>query len=517
MKQGAWAEAAKLLEKVSKDSRSANEFAPYTFLLLAECYGQLLNPDRQLVELGNAMQPDPSWVVGHRRLAQVLAETGKIDKAITELSQVAKLAPADKATLVRWKLQQAERLPKASRDWSKIERILEELGGDKWDPAAVMLLRAQLLAAQDKFAEARKQAESSRDCDRARYAPWLLLFALAEKPQSGASPTAVLAEAESQLGPRVELSVVRTGLWLTTPAAKRDSMPNPRLELDRFNGKNRNRLLAAMVEAFSAAGERETALGLWNELADKEPNNLMGAVRPIQRRSGKKGVGASSTGSQPNQAVGRSGRPASSLRRGSPPRGSGRSSRWAKTRRSTWSSRSGRQIASRGWARIYLLEALIGEREGNPRAALEKYQAALDNGENRLPVVQRVLELMYSQRQYQDAAELPGRNCPIRRLRPRPPAIGDPVDSGKRRAGTATDPQPGRREALEQARKAVKADDKNARNHAWLGQIAALAGQPKEAEQALRQACSLDKKSPENWVALVVFLARRPMPNRRRP
>jgi cellulose synthase operon protein C len=58
------------------------------------------------------------------------------------------------------------------------------------------------------------------------------------------------------------------------------------------------------------------------------------------------------------------------------------------------------------------------------------------------------------------------------------------------------------------ARKTVAGDSKDARDFLWLGQVAAIAKQMPEAEKAFRRACQLDAANPDNWVTLILFLAR---------
>src|SRR5581483_8763231 len=70
------------------------------------------------------------------------------------------------------------------------------------------------------------------------------------------------------------------------------------------------------------------------------------------------------------------------------------------------------------------------------------------------------------------------------------------------------EPEAMRRLALEQARQAVPADSKDHRDHLWLGQVAAAAGQRDQAEQSFRRACALNGAAPESWTALILFLAR---------
>jgi cellulose synthase operon protein C len=503
MKQGAWAEAAQLLEKDRNDTRSGIEAVRFTILMLADCYEQLHNPDQQLLVLRQAVERDPSWGPGRRRLARAQAANGQTNLAIAALKLAANRSPEDKAVLVRLMLQSAARPASDKPDWSETERLVEELENASWDSAEVVMLRAQLLAAQGKFAEAR---ESLRDRDPKQLAPWLFLFSIAEKQPKGKTGTEILAEAERQLGPRVEWSLARAQLWLKAAPEMRKNLPAPLLELDRFKGKDRDRLLAALCEVFSAAGERAIAQRLWAELAEKEPNNLRAWLAQLDDALEKKEwglvervLGQIRRLEGANGAHALCGAVALRIARADPA-----------DRSSLAGARTdlARAAASRpAWAKVYVLEAVICEREGNLIAALEKYKSALERGATQLPILRRVLELQFAQGLFGEAAELL-RKLPEQDLST--PELGrlaaqvTLVNAGR----DGANPSAGRREALERARKAVAADSTNYRDFAWLGQMAALAGEQKEAEKALRRACELNGKTLETWVPLVVFLAR---------
>lgn len=154
-----------------------------------------------------------------------------------------------------------------------------------------------------------------------------------------------------------------------------------------------------------------------------------------------------------------------------------------------------------------LLEAEVYELENQKEKALEKYQAALERGEMRLPVFQRVLQLLYELGRYAEASALLGR------LPEQAAATGGlgrlAAELSLRGAlnGEGQDSDQARREALERARKAVASNSADHRDYLWLAEMARLAGHRAESEKALRKAKELNASAPDTWVALLVFLA----------
>jgi tetratricopeptide (TPR) repeat protein len=160
------------------------------------------------------------------------------------------------------------------------------------------------------------------------------------------------------------------------------------------------------------------------------------------------------------------------------------------------------------WGRVTALEATILELENQKENAVRKYLAALDQGEDHPAVVRRTVMLLCEQGRYADA------NAVLRKL-PENALAADGLErvaAGVSLLGIGRDDNHNaaeiRASALEQARKAVGANSKDYRDYLWLGQLADAAGQPQEAERALRQARTLNSAVPSTWVALIHFLAR---------
>jgi tetratricopeptide (TPR) repeat protein len=508
MRQRAWAEARATLEKVAADPQARPEYRKQVHLLLAECHAQLHNPDQQLLAYRQALKIDGRWLPARRGLAATLAALGKLDEAVAEYRALVGEAPELGAELARLLVARNRRLPAAQRDWAEVDRLLRGLPDKTRDAPDVRLLRADILLAQDQPDAARKLLEAERDRDPQQVAPWLALAALAERDGRPDAALAVLAEAERRAGRRVEWELAKAQHWLRVGGAEAaeqlrqiEAAAGQRPEADR------GRLWSSLAAAYLALGDRAAARRLARQVAGRESDNLpvrfqllemalqdgdaaeaerlVGEVRRLEGAGGP--LGSYGEAAYQTLLAGRGDKDAP-----------------AKARQAL--ARAADQRPS--WPRVPALEATLYELEGRKDKALEKYQEALGRGEGRLAVVQRVLQLLGEQHRYAEAQEL------IRKL-PEPALartglgrVAAELTLAGLESDGGPDPAPARARALQQARRTVAADSRNYRDFLWLGQMAALAGQAGEAEQAFRRARDLAEAVPDTWIVLVQFLSR---------
>jgi Tfp pilus assembly protein PilF len=504
MEKKEWGEAAKLFDRARIDHRFSSTLAKHANVLLAECSERLLNSDQQLEALQRAVGLDPNWVPAERALALALAATGKHDLAITRLRKLAVQSVPVKQDLARLLVERNRRLPAAQRDWSEVDRLLVALPLAAQESVAGKLFRAEVLALKGKFEEARKLAETERDRDPAQVAPWLFLFA-ADRQGGSEKAFDLLDQAERRAGKRVEWSLARILLWLKAgPMEARKQLPKLLENADQFQGKDRDRLLLGLAEAFSALGESATARRLWSKVALHTPDNLQvhfalfdsaiqakeaddaqGQLRHIRRIEGGEGAFTAYAEGALRLLLAQPG------------------DKTKVTEAQTFLARAASLRPS--WSQVPLLEGRAFELLGQKDKALDKYRNALERGEGRLAVVQHVLQLMQEQRLFVEADAL---------LRKLPEAALATPELGRLAAqltllnagGEGQDPKAARQQALSNFRK-VAADSKDHRDHLMLGQIASLAGNTQEAEKSFRRACALKETAPESWIALIFFLA----------
>jgi tetratricopeptide (TPR) repeat protein len=243
-------------------------------LLLAQCCQALNNPDQQLAACRRALQGDSSWLPGRRALALCLAGMGKFDDAIEQYGR-AQQPPEGRLELARLLFLRNSRLEQAQRDWVPAEKLLQDLPPTGPVAAEAQVLRAEILAAQNRWSEARALAEAERQRDPREVAPWLFLAALAEQQKDRKALVTLLSEAERATGRRAEWPVLRVRQGLRSGvAAAQQALRKVQDELAQYPDTERTRLLRGLGDAFADAGDLKTALPLWREAAGRQPNDL---------------------------------------------------------------------------------------------------------------------------------------------------------------------------------------------------------------------------------------------------
>jgi len=158
-----WAEAIPRIEAARTALRSAPQLTVPLDLMLAECQGHLGSDEQRLAALRQAAEGDRAPESARIELVRALALSGQLDQATTTLLPLAERRPEWRLDLVRLLLQKAIRQPRDQRNWPEVERYLVE--AEKALPRSVeplVLLRADLLAAQDRLEEARSLLAAAR-------------------------------------------------------------------------------------------------------------------------------------------------------------------------------------------------------------------------------------------------------------------------------------------------------------------------------------------------------------------
>jgi tetratricopeptide (TPR) repeat protein len=511
----AWGEARAQLEKV-RGARLPPDVDKRVNLLLAECYRQLENPDQQLAAARRALAIDPLFLPARALAASALAALGKLEVAIAEYDLIVAAAPESREERVRLMLLRNRRLPPASRRWLDVEGALNALPEDRQKAPEVRLLRAEALAdwadscegkeREDKRDQARRIAEAERRRDPKAPGPWLLLASLAERAGEGDKVLALLDDAEKEAGRRAEWALARAAHWVGSPAPDAvEQLRRIERSLDQYPDEAQGRLVSGLAAAFAFRGELADAERLWAQVARRRPNDLdvryllferaqeAGRDDDVERLLGElKGIegegGPVAAYAEAVRQVARADK--------------GDKGALGAARRALAVAAAARPT----WSRVPLLEARILEREGRPDKAVEKYREAIDRGDRRPAVVQRAAQLLYEQGSGAEANDLlralPEEVAGSPLLAPlagRLSLLADDQEGGVGGSGT--------KRALQLARTAAAHDPKNYRAQMWLGQVARVAGEPKEAEAAFRKARDLKDDVPETWEALLLFLA----------
>jgi tetratricopeptide (TPR) repeat protein len=515
-----WAEAARLLDRTRLQLVNAPELANQVDLLLAQCFEQLDDPTSRLSALGRIIGRDRSSVSARLGMAGALAAAGRFDDALDQYSQLMALPGAPPAgwieiarLMVVRELQRSQRRaggttkPKRAA-WKPVEEALARAEKANPDAVDVLVLRAEVLVAQGKVDQARKQLTEAVDKQKDKVQLWAALAGLAMLEDQGKDlkeATRLLEEARKNAGDTPELRQVQIEFWARQGGPQAvETLAGLTRNLDRLSPRDQSRLLGDIAAAYYRIGETKQAAQLWNRLAQEPQNKSDLRLRLILFDL------ALQEGDDPamqrvlaelKQIEGEQGtlwRYAAAVRL---------------IRRAQLGNRDG-LVEARGlldavaarrpeWPSVLVAKADLEEASNNLDQAIADYRRAIGLGERGPRVVRQLVQLLYKQQRYQEADQ------EVRRLQDQTTDVAE-AQRLQRLAVAISLQNEDRDRALELIRDQLAADSKDYRDHLWQGQVLAASGlQDEQAEKELRKALALDDTVPEIWVTLVQFLVRK--------
>jgi tetratricopeptide (TPR) repeat protein len=541
-----WSKAGTLLDRIRPQLGRWPALEAQALLLLGQCHEQLGNPDQALLAYQQARKLDPLSASAHYRIGSLLMNQGRSDEAVAEFRQAlatAKKPAAVRAMLVQTLIAGNRRLPAKDRNLNAISRELALAAKESPDSVELTILQAdtrilqavtqlqladakQLDAAKKDYGQqleaARRLIEKARDAHPDEVRLWIASAQLAGREEA----LGILQRAADRpkLAARVELPLARLGYLMQplteakTPEMRKKTEEDLRVTLARMEKEaaklaetDRPRLFSGLADMYLRLGDRAAAERLWRRVAEQQPTNLDVRLRlfdlALQAKSPEKmdRVLKEMLGIEgDNGAYWRFAEALRLLQQARPP---------AKEEFDRSQLRKARQRLVEAaklrpsWPNIPALEAEIDELEGNPSAAIEKYQEALKLGDRRPRTVQKVVQLLYQQGRINEAHQA------VHKLRDQGNTLLLAGLGMAQAIDLLSDPDPANRDpqrALNVARLSVAPDSKAYQDHLRLGIVCWAAGKPeevKEAEKEFKRACELGKKVPETWTTLVAFLA----------
>jgi tetratricopeptide (TPR) repeat protein len=497
-RQGKWREACQALRDIRPKLADAPELARQADLLLGQCYSHLDDPQEQLAAFRRVSASDGSLPAARFGTIAALLRLGQLDQAVSEareLTRFSRMPAAGWVTLARLLVQHNLRAVPAQRNWPEVESVLRKAAATNSDDPAVVVLRAEVLEAQEQFAPARQLLEAARQKQPQKIEYWLALAKLAGQEGRLEAFLQVLTDAERQLGDRVDFRLLRLNYLAERNAPDLAKVFARTADgLEKFPPAERDRLLRGLATVEQRLGHVPEARRLWRQVADQQPGDidvrtilfdlalqaddeagLDHALAEIKRLEGADG---------PLGNYGEACRLIRLARRGD-------RSHLARAREVLALAAKQRPA----WPRVLLRLAEIDDLEGQPERSLENYLRAIDMGEREPGMVRRVVQRLNELHQYAQAEQV------LRKLQEYTPLTGDLQVVA---VGLALENlQPERAATLAQAM--VPTDSKDFRDHLWLGQVYWAAGRKAEAEAELGRAVQLNRTEAGPWIALVRF------------
>jgi tetratricopeptide (TPR) repeat protein len=496
--QRQWLQACRLLEKNQAALHRRPDLGKQADLLLGQCYGRLGNIDQQYAAYRRAVTADPLWEPACVGLASVQAAQGQIDDALTTYRRIMARVPSARIAAARLMIVRNARLPLESQRWHEVEQLLDEAAQALPETIEVAIVRAEALAAQKKFDEAAKLLQQTRRDHPQEALPCTALAALAERRGQPEDALAILDEATTFLGNKLELRLAQARAWGKKGGDDaRKGLAALVKEIDKFAGEEQARFLGGLADAFTHLGDAAAAEKFWLRVAEQSPGDLSCRVVLFDL--------ALQSGNQ--KVLDRLLKEMEAIE-GS----SGTLWRYAKACCLIHQARQGQTAglqeagsilnrlatARPTWSRIPLAQAEISDIQRDSSTAIKSFQRALELGERNPLAIRRLVELLYQQRRYAEADEV------VQKL----PTSEGAAPGLQRLAAEISLQRHDPERALNLARRAVSEQSRDYRDYLWLGHMLGGTNNPEEAEAALYRAVELADNLPDAWIALILHLAR---------
>lgn len=272
-----WTDAIAAIEAAQGTLAADPDLSVRLDLMLAECHARLGSDEQRLEALRRAAGRDQGSELARIELVQVLAQSGRVDEAISILSP---LALTDRNSqwrldLARLLFQKTIRQPQGRRNWPEVERYLREAERAMPDAESIVLLRLDVLIAQDRLTEARTVLTQSLAKEPSNLAYRLAMARLAQLQGRSDEGLRIVDEAERKLGPSVKISLARLACWSQRgDGAAVEGVAKLAETRNQVSARDRPELLDRLRSVALRFGQLNDARKYQRELAETHPDDI---------------------------------------------------------------------------------------------------------------------------------------------------------------------------------------------------------------------------------------------------
>lgn len=275
-----WNEAKKiLLERLTNLDLSSNPpLRAGVNLLLAQCYGNLGDVERQRSYLSGAVRDAPnnlpsrlSWIGG-------LVDQGEVDRAISEYRTLAPTVPVVRPLLTALLIERNRRLEGARRDWKEVEDLIAQVSRDEPASSSATILTAQMKVAQglrDEAVTLLDAARAKNPRDPAAVKLWINSADLRAGRRDFAGALKILDEAKAAFGDSETLHRARLKYILARGGPDLDAeLVAESKDVEPLPVDQRVAVLDVIATALASRGARAEAAAIWARTSELAPNDL---------------------------------------------------------------------------------------------------------------------------------------------------------------------------------------------------------------------------------------------------
>jgi tetratricopeptide (TPR) repeat protein len=286
MRKERWEEAIVDLEVAQTNLKDNARLSTLLYGLLADCHRQTGTEEERLTDLENAVGEGASGEATRLQLAQALIRSdgpGELDRAIAILRGLAASRPQLELEIATILLRKTLLVSRPQRDWRLVDQqlerakqILKSAKQSREVDEALTLLAANVLVAKNQLGPAQALLAAAQAHDRANPKYFIALSRLAMRQDgNGTRALQILDQAEKELGQSRELEVARLDYWSLQSGEKAKAEVAKLAEVrSQLPEAERSAYLEQLARAELRLGEPALARKYLRELAAAQPRNL---------------------------------------------------------------------------------------------------------------------------------------------------------------------------------------------------------------------------------------------------
>jgi tetratricopeptide (TPR) repeat protein len=201
--EGHWAAARQAFDEVRPLLKGDPQMRSSLECFRALCYQQLGSAEQELDAYREAVKIAPQSLLAHQGVFVALQQMDRLDDAVAELAEIQKLpnAPSNaQLQLVRLLVKKNLQKPPAGRNWREVETALQQAARALPHAVETPIVRAEVLAARNRLADAEKVLLEARKEHPKAMALWTTLAFVAGRQYHWKQAARWLDDAQRQLG-----------------------------------------------------------------------------------------------------------------------------------------------------------------------------------------------------------------------------------------------------------------------------------------------------------------------------
>ena len=273
-----WLEAKKLLEANRNDLPASANLGTRADRMLGQCYAQLGDQDLRLQIAQRAANQRSTDVAARTELAESLVALGRKSEALDQYQEIIRLPGRSLQHLIRYTelmLSDMSRQDPGKQDWNRLHQMVDAIEKASPDDSRLPIMRAEVFAAEEKFAEAEQTLLEARKKDPNEFGFWSAMVQLAQQQGDPEKAAQRLEELQQQFGDTIDVRLARASYLGNSEAADANSrLAELVADIDKFPPNEQVRLYWQLATVALGHGENQLGLQYGQQAAKLVPNNL---------------------------------------------------------------------------------------------------------------------------------------------------------------------------------------------------------------------------------------------------